>query len=301
MIMPAMDRLTRQVLLTFEHFLSSAGQTRIGRLFFSSIIGPYQPFMDYIGERVRVEVIPLAPPLVRTGKIEFEEVGLYERGAYTAAMGLALSSNEYTPNMIFTYRGKLEKKSTQKVNKIILSSFVITMVVFTAFFLYLGNTVAESRTSFNKMEMEFKKIGPPVDKEAITRQLNELQGKNERVMAYGRRNLNLATVSELTALTPPSIGLLSLKLSFIDSAAGPQKTAATAAASHGIIVLEGIIADVGRTMDVVLTEYILKLDASPLFSEATMEKSSLVTAGRKNVLHFTIKMKLGQTPKGPAA
>ncbi len=303
LILPALNRLTRQVERTFDHYASIAGQSRVQRLLYSSVIGAHEPLLHYMNEQLGVEVSLLDPPLARPDKMDFDEVGVIERVSYTAAIGLALSANDHTPNMLFTFKDKIERVSVARINKLIFISFISLVMVCTVIFIYLGKTVAESKASLHKLEREFSLLQPPVDKTIISKHVAELEVKNRQIMVYGDRHLGLATVAELTALTPPEVALISVVASFPDHASGPEKVETKTppvapekpetkiASGQGNIALEGIIASAKKSPEVILAEYALRLDKSPLFSQAAIQKSTLETVGGKKILHFTVQVK----------
>lgn len=304
LITPALARLIRQVERTIDHYASSTGRHRVESLYCSSVIGAYGPILNYIKVQSGLKVGLLDPPLLLRDKAGFDEAGVFERVSYGAAIGLALAYNRITPNMIFTYKDKLDHENTAKVNKNILISFIIIVVCCTVFYMYLGETVAESKTSLARLEKKIQQINPPVDEAIISKQLALLQQRVLQNKAYGDRNLSLATVAELAALTPAEVKLISIAASFPDPSAGtektetksaapagPEKKEETVATGQGNVVLEGIVMSANKSPDVVLAEYVLRLEKSPLFSQAVIHKSSLETSGRKNVLHFNIQMK----------
>lgn len=302
-ILPAIDRLARQVERTFDYYSSTTGRNRVQSLYYSSVIGAYEPLLNYLNAQLGVKVSLVPSPLKWWAKRDFDEAGVFERIPYSAAIGLALSDINHTPNMIFTFKDKIEKESIGKINKLIFVSFISLVVVCTVIFIYLGKTVAESKAALASLEREIPQMRTPVDKNTITKQFALLQGKNRQIMAYGDRNLSLATVAELTALTPPEVKLITVAALFKDPSVGPEKvetktppaapekTETKVPSGQGNLVVEGIVEGANASPEVILAEYALRLDKSPLFSQAAIQKSSLETAGGKKILHFAVQMK----------
>ncbi len=304
LITPALDRLTRQVERTFDHYASSPGRHRVQALYCSSPIGAYRPILTYINSQIGLEVDLLDPPMPLRDKTGLDEAGVFDRVSYGVAIGLALADNRHTPNMIFTYKDKIERENTDQVNKGILISFLFIVVFCTALYIYLGKAAAESKASWARLEKKIQQINPPVDETIISKQFAELQQRVLQNKAYGDRNLSLAMVAELAALTPLEVNLISVVVSFPNPAtasetaatksaapAGPEKKEETVAAGQGNVVIEGLVKSASKIPDMVLAEYALRLEKSPLFSQAVIQKSTMETSGKNNILHFSLQLK----------
>ncbi|MCG6537965.1 MAG: hypothetical protein L7F78_25440, partial [Syntrophales bacterium LBB04] len=63
MIQPALERLTRQVERTFEHYITSTPNERIGRIYVSSAMNIYIPIVDYVGAQLGVASAVMDPLL----------------------------------------------------------------------------------------------------------------------------------------------------------------------------------------------------------------------------------------------
>lgn len=63
-------------------------------------------------------------------------------------------------------------------------------------------------------------------------------------------------------------------------------------ASDGIVI-EGIIIDKKEILDSALTQYVMKLENSPMFRQVSVRKNSITTFNKRDVLHFTLSAKTG--------
>jgi hypothetical protein len=129
----------------------------------------------------------------------------------------------------------------------------------------------------------------------------------------------MAVIGELSALTPANVRLISLKTDFgaglpdkdrdpaKASAAAPAQTPATAekkdatkeppketaaAGKTGNVVLEGFISGNRLTLESSLAGYIIQLQSSPVFRQVTIQKNNIERLQQKDILRFTINMKL---------
>jgi hypothetical protein len=128
--------------------------------------------------------------------------------------------------------------------------------------------------------------------------------------AYSERYRGMAVIGELSALTPANIRLLNLKADF--GAADTQKTneppkAASAEKKEaakepakeqtppgkmGSLIVEGIVVGNRQSLESSLAVYLMKLQDSPIFRQVTIQKNSVENVKKRDILRFTISMKI---------
>ncbi|MFZ1981838.1 MAG: hypothetical protein WAU61_11060, partial [Smithella sp.] len=64
-------------------------------------------------------------------------------------------------------------------------------------------------------------------------------------------------------------------------------------ASEGVAI-EGIIFDKMDKLDSDLSQYVINLENSPMFSKVSVQKNSIITFKKDEVLNFTLSAKIGK-------
>jgi hypothetical protein len=108
----------------------------------------------------------------------------------------------------------------------------------------------------------------------------------------------MAVLGELSALTPTHIRLINLKADFgtilpdqaTDKAKETQKE--PVGGKMGNLVVDGVIFGNRRTLESSLAGYIVNLQASPLFQQISIQKNSVERIKKRDILRFTINMKI---------
>jgi hypothetical protein len=57
--------------------------------------------------------------------------------------------------------------------------------------------------------------------------------------------------------------------------------------------LEGVVSGDHNTMDSLLAQYVMKLENSPILRQVSVQKSSVITIKKVEVLYFTLSAKIG--------
>ena len=91
----------------------------------------------------------------------------------------------------------------------------------------------------------------------------------------------MAAISEISALTPSNVSLLTSSISFPDGSEG-----------KGTMILEGIVQGRRRILEAALAGYVLKLAGSPLFEQPSVKQSVIESENEKEVLHFTVQIEM---------
>ena len=108
MILPALERLVRQVERTLRHYALNYDNARVGKIYISSGVRPHQRILDYMGEELGIPteaVNPFASGSNFLTMVPWPD-SVSEQSSFAPAMGMALSSNSVTPNFLHTTRIK---------------------------------------------------------------------------------------------------------------------------------------------------------------------------------------------------
>ena len=295
MVQPALERLVRQVERTFEHFATIPGNVRIDRIFVTGAMNVYQPIIDYVGNQLGIESEVLDPLSERDLTPVCPDVDdvhcLSERIAFGPALGMALSDNEYTPNLLCSYKDKERAAGLTRFNRAVLTAFVVLAVICTGIFTYQRFTVYQKTKVLEGVEKQIADLGPPIQRDQLTKMAAKVREQRQLFRGYAEQYLNMVLLSELTTLTPRNIRFIDLKLNL---GAGPAGQSAKAAKEkiEGITV-EGLIIGERQTLETNLAGYMRDLNTSPIFHQITIEKNEVIPYLRKQgALHFILNLKV---------
>ncbi|NPU85344.1 MAG: pilus assembly protein PilM [Syntrophaceae bacterium] len=313
MLEPALERLARQVERTFEYFMTNVSNDRVEQIFVSSVMNVYRPMLDYVGEQLAIERDIFDPLDPKFADIPSNlNLTPSERIAFMPALGVALSDNAHTPNVIFTYQQKEEAEQIQKINRFIFGGFIAGLAVCALIFGYQFLQMSQKKDAIGKLEAKLAQFSPQVTQSMVSDLLASMKQRRDVLHDYSVRYLGMAIIGELTALTPPDIRLLSVK-SGLDypvaakTASTPQaqgaapatppppQAGAPAAAGTAAkeMLLEGLIFGDAATFESQLFRYRVALENSPLFKSVTVKKQDLEPFRKGRVLHFIISMQIG--------
>jgi len=105
MILPALERLVRQIERSVKHYSLTLGNDVVSKLYLGGEINNFKKLVGYIKEQVGLPIDtidPLAPGTTCLGGLT-SPGSISERTSYVPALGMALSSNPHTPNFLFNY------------------------------------------------------------------------------------------------------------------------------------------------------------------------------------------------------
>ncbi len=305
MIQPALERIAHQTEMTFKYFSSSQPQQKITNIFLSGALSACQPLRDYIGAQLEMDCSTLNPLSTNDAGPVCEERDdrhcLPERIAFTPAFGVALSDNNYTPNLIFTTRDKEREASVQRINRGVLAAFIATAIVFGAVFLYQKNEISNKRALIAGMERTLDEIGTQVDRNQLLKMAGVIGQQKNLSRIYADRYLGMALISELAALTPSHIRLVDLKMNLGRAPSGDtEKTAKVEmkGQTETVMSVDGLIFGKAETFDTALVGYVMALEASPLFSGVAVQKSEVEPYAREGALHFHLNLKIEDPAHG---
>ncbi|MFH1080788.1 MAG: pilus assembly protein PilM [Pseudomonadota bacterium] len=312
-IEPALERLARQVERTFEHFKANIGQDKVNRLFVTSAMNVYPPLIAYVGEQLGIEADVLNPfrmdsPLSdNDGRM----ISLSERISLLPALGMALSDNAHTPNLLFTAKNKRQVVKIARVNRILIAISAAAALASVGIFLYGFAAIEKKKSELTGLQKQLAQYQPRIEKQNILQMISAARTQKFSSGAYSERYQGMAVIGELSALTPANVRLISLKTDFgallPDKDRDPVKTPATAekkgaakeppketaaAVKTGNIVLEGFIFGNRRTLESSLAGYIIQLQSSPAFRQVTIQRNNIERFQEKDILRFSINMKL---------
>ena len=287
MILPAFDRLIRQVDRSFEYCVLNLKSDRVERLFVAGQIHIFtRPVLDYIHEQIGIPCDindPLKPGAQFLDDALIPD-SVSERIAFGPAVGMALASRSRTPDLTFTYREKDEQETVTRINRSIFVVFLIIIALCAGVFYWQDQQIGEKKARVIALDQKLETYNPRLSQELILQLAGKVNKKSREIKAYGQKYLVLAILNELSQMTPSHIRLLNFTAYLgANPKAGkksPKKT----------ILLEGIVYGEPGKLDNALATYLMKLDASPLFSDISVNKTTVEDLEDKKVLHFWTRL-----------
>ncbi len=288
MVVPALERLIRQVERTFEHYALNFNAEGIKRIFISGQIIANPAIVDHFGKQLDLPVIPMnpfPPETYFTRDIRIPEKDS-EKESYVPAIGLALSSNAMTPNFLFTHEDKNIVDSVRRTNMRILTGCMLCLIVMIGFFSWQQNQLGKKRQKIDKLDNQLMVYNPPVGKNLLLGLYAKTTHKHQVLAELVHRYLPVAVISEISRITPSNIRLLSIDADFA------QHSLKTIKPGHGMVTVEGIVFGDTGTFETSLTSYLLSLKNSGMFQKPNIQSKEIEYYGGKEVLRFTTKLEI---------
>lgn len=288
MITPALERLSRQVERTLEHHASTAGAQRVEKLFISLAMNVYNPILNYISDQLGTKAEHFDPFRQQSAHAAAESLKLSEKVGLVPVLGLSFSDNSHTPNALFTYKDKNREESVKQINRGIFAAFAAMMVICLAVLIYQVIEAGNLSSSLKTLNKELTTLDPNLAPEKMAVLREKVRVKKELSRLYAQRHLGMATIGDISMLTPDNIHLLKLKIS---TGKTPPKeiTDKTAKEVSEDMILEGVLYGDRKMLD----QYVAKLENSLILSQVSVQKSNTATVKKVEVLYFTIIAKIG--------
>ncbi len=285
MVLPAMERLIRQIERTFEHYALNFTTEGVKRIFISGQVIANAGVVDYFQKQLDIPVVPMNPfpdnnPFTEQVRIP---AAVSEREGFVPAIGLALSSNEITPNFLFTHEDKDSVESVRRNNMRILTFCMICLMVMIGIFSCQQKKLDRHRERVENLNNQLVRYNPPAKKELLLSLYAKAKHKNKLFKQIIHRYAPAAVVTELSNVTPSNIRLLNLDARF-------EHATDSGAASDNTVIIEGIIFGEASNFETMLTSYLLKLKNSPLFRKPRVQSKQIEYFNDKEVMRFVTKL-----------
>lgn len=293
MIRPPLDRLIRQIERTLQFYRLSLPKEGLKFIFLAGYIGACKPIVDYIGEQLGMEISIIDP--FQSGRLDAGLVpptDLSERVNFAAAVGLGLSDVTYTPNLVDTYKDKVERVKETKINRVVVSFFAALALIVVFAFTFQLATIARERSKKTDYQNRLERFVPRVSQDMIKSSLGDVVRRQQLLKRVDRRYLPVAVIGELCSITPANIRLIDLYADF-----GPPSKDKNPDAMASVTI-DGVITGNEHQLESYLAEYLLKLEGSPLFQKASISSSSIVTNETGQIMLFKIVMENERRRKG---
>jgi type IV pilus assembly protein PilM len=298
-ILLSLERVVRQVERTFEYYTTTLKYDRVDRIYVSSVMNVYMPIVKYVGDQLGIESNVLDPLKFQLPGYEScaERASISDRAALIPALGLALSDNEYTPNLLFRFKDKEKLASTLRLTNYVFAALILIALIFGGVFFYQNRMINQKKTSIMQLEERLSQYNPLTDQSSISRMVDGLKAQQQVSKTYSEKYLGLAVISELSSLTPGNIRLINLKAELGGANSGEDLQGKDLKKSGKNEVkrnleLEGLVLGDNNSLESSLAGYIMKLKESPMFRQISLQKNTIEPFRKDNVLHFVIEIAL---------
>jgi hypothetical protein len=143
-----------------------------------------------------------------------------------------------------------------------------------------------------QLRQQLDGFGVRVDKNLISRLVNETQANLREVREIGEKYFSVAVISEITNLTPVNVRLLSLSTQVNGQPGKENAPAKNKTKEKGTLILDGIVQGDRLILESTLAGYLMELRNSPLFDQPTISKKTFERFENKEGLRFTARLKL---------
>ncbi|MCF8050018.1 MAG: pilus assembly protein PilM [Desulfobacterales bacterium] len=286
MILPALERLIRQVERTLEHYALKFENIRVERVYLSGPVNTQQLMVDHIAEQLgtKIDIFdPMGEASPLSDNITPPE-SRYKREAFLPAVGLALSDGDQTPNFLRTYRDKQKASKNRQINSLLFAALLLVMVACGAVYFWQSEQIDEKEMKVFALQRELDSFAPRVDRDLIALLLQKVKKGQDSMKGVGHRYKPVAVINEISRLTPAHVRLLSLSLDMDPTAGDP---------SRRLVRIEGVVFGERLTYESLLAEFLVKLQTSPLLNKFSIQQRTFAFVEEKEVLRFTAQMEIG--------
>ena len=293
MILPALERVIRQVERTIKHFSLNYKDGGVNKIYISGEVSGNRRIVDYIGDQLslNVDTIDLftSNPFL-SSDVSGPDLEL-ERGAFIPAVGMALSNNATTPNFIFTYEEKAKHSKFLLINRSFMVAFLLLLALCIGVSFWQSNKLDRKRATLSQLQQQLEQHSPILDQNLIIKMVAKVQRKTDTLDAISKRYLGMAVISEISELTPSNISLISIIAEFGRPFAYNQEEKESKD-KNKLLNIEGVIFGDRMKLETSLADYIVKLKSSPMFDRPVIKKRSFAFFEDKEVLKFTVQLDL---------
>ena len=284
MILPAMERLVRQVERTFEHYALNFNSEGVRRIFISGMVTANPKILNYIGKQLDLPIAAMNPfpadsAFVR--RIRIPE-NVQDREGYVPAIGLALANNKITPNFLYTHEDRNQNETVRRNNVRILTVCMIILMVLIGIFSWQENRLDTKRDRIAELNNRLLTYNPPAEKDLLLALYAKTKSKRETIKQIVHRYTPAAIVAELSDMTPANIRLMS-----IDATFGSEQSASGALRT---VAIDGIVFGDPDRFEPTLTGYLLNLKKSPIFLKPNVRSKQIEYYQNQQVLHFSASL-----------
>ncbi len=309
MILPALERLIRQVERTLEHVTLKFSDGPVQKLLISGAISAYPRLVEHINSQLSMPC-DIIEPFSTTAHDVTIPSSIIERTNFTASIGFALAGNAHTPNFLFTHKEESHQSQKQKFNQLILAVLIVGAVILGGYHIVQKKHHHQKIRQIEALEKALTTNGEKTEQDGILQLASEIKKKHRKLRDSSKNYLPVAAIGEVASLAPPYIRYIrvdgrtsnlpideSANADDLDDAEETQETEIQeiekdAPLTKTIIDIDGIVYGTRYSFESRLARYLIELKQSPLFHRVILKKKMLAHVDRKEVLRFTVQTEM---------
>lgn len=280
-MLPALERLIRQIERTFEHYNQHFTNDGLGKILISGPVSANRTIIKHIGTQLGLptEIMdPFSADSEFSEKVSIPE-SLTQRESFAPAIGMGLSSNTLTPNFLFTHSDRQRQETTERLNRAIFSLCMLVLLVLSATYLWQSHAIQQKENQVAALERQIDLYHPEADEKLILQLFSHAKQQDGKIKAISSRFAPLALIEEITQLTPSNIRLITFTTRNVHEKA-----------KHLRVTLDGIIFGDRSNFETSLTSYMLRLKNSKLYVNPTISTKKFEFFDNQEVLRFTAQL-----------
>ena len=287
-ILPAIDRLIKQVERTIAHFSLHFKRSGVSNILISGRVTANSAVISHIGSQVGLPVNVLNPfpqPHAFTQKVTIPDRPAEKEG-FVPAIGIGLSSNELTPNFLFTYRHRERRDRARQIRIGISAASIGFLILLLCGFLWQENRIAAKMAEVDRLVEKRDAYNVPLTQDLVMALYAKMNQKRGLITTISQRYFSSAVIAEVIHLTPVNIQLIALS---VDLDAHSQKSKKK---TESPVAIEGIVTGDQIRFETDLASFMLTIEDSPLFKKSVVRTKRLQFLENRQVLRFSIQFEL---------
>ncbi len=287
-ISPAIDRLIKQVERTIAHFSQHFKRSSVSDILISGKMTANPTVISHIGAQLGVPVNILNPfphPHAFTQKVTIPGLPA-DKESFVPAIGIGLSSNELTPNFLFTYRHREKRNRARQIRIGISAASIGFLALLFCGFLWQEHHLSVKAMEVNRLIQKRDAFHVPLTQDLVMALYAKVNQKRNRITTLSRRYFSSAVMAEVIHLTPANIQLIALSA---DMDAPPPNSKTQTGSS---LVITGVVTGDKIRFETDLASFMLSIDDSPLFNKPVVKNKRLQFLDDQPVLRFSIQFEL---------
>ncbi len=257
-----------------------------------------RPFMEYASENIPSKVEGFSPFEDQNSSLLIQMPNsAKERNRIIPAAGIALSSNEYTPNFLFTYQEKEISGKYKKINIVIAAICAICLIACAGVWGWFKTNEKSEINKVTKLKSELTAYDPFVTQNKINNLVLKVQANANQINQYANDYAILAIINEISSMSNDEIRITSLTADFDAKqlkSANNSKSENTKPenSKRRTVKLSGIVSAEYTALESTLSGYIIKLSDSPLFTDIFLEEKNIEKKNDRGIIKFKASMEI---------
>ncbi len=289
MVLPAVERLIRQVERTLEHVTLRFSDGPIGQLFLCGPICAYPVLCAHMGTQLGLPLETVQPFTHREKAVQPPE-GVAARAIFTTVAGVALSSRQTPLNFLRTRQSiALDRRRKRRV-----AAFLMLLLAGAVALLALHRQRQHAITRLSdRIQRLTAAIGPAPEgmrTDALMPLVARANQANRDWKKTARNMLPAAVIGELTSLAPPHIRFASIKGTRTPGAETGSPSPGGSLMAPMTVTVDGLVAGPRPELEARLARYILSVKQSPLFGRVMLKHKAPASSGNAPALSFRITL-----------